>query len=103
MQHIEYCIEKYEKLRHRQYWWDNCKQTEVKQEEIEIDDMPEYYDRVRCKDKLYVCPDGDILRRRKEDSLLWKEFLFTDPLWVEGKYSTILFLSTSLSLLYILA
>ncbi|GBP42676.1 Putative DNA helicase Ino80 [Eumeta japonica] len=27
---------------------------------------------------------GDVLQQRKEDSLLWKDLLFTDPLWVEG-------------------
>lgn len=33
---------------------------------------------------LLVCPNGDILKARKHDSLLWRELLFTDPLWVRG-------------------
>ncbi|XP_063832717.1 chromatin-remodeling ATPase INO80 [Ostrinia nubilalis] len=85
MQHIEYSLEKYERIRHRQNWWDRSKPSEhIKVEETEIDDMPNYYDQVRCKDSLLICPDGDVLGKRKEDSLLWKEMLFTDPLWVPG-------------------
>ncbi|KAL0868568.1 hypothetical protein ABMA27_008036 [Loxostege sticticalis] len=85
MQHIKYCLEKYERIRHRQNWWDRSKPSEsVKVEETEIDDMPYYYDGVRCKDSLLICPDGDVLGKRKEDGLLWKELLFTDPLWVAG-------------------
>lgn len=34
---------------------------------------------------LLVCPDADILKQRKHDSLLWNDLLFTDPRWVEGK------------------
>ncbi|XP_072933681.1 chromatin-remodeling ATPase INO80 [Epargyreus clarus] len=87
IQHIEYCLEKYEKLRHRHYWWRHrVKASEVKQEggENETDISPDYYDRVNSKDMLLICPDGDVLERRKHDSLLWRDFLFTDPLWIEG-------------------
>lgn len=84
MQHIEYSLEKYEKLRHREYWWSNSQQGDVKQEQTEIDVCPEYYDRVRSKDMLLICPDGDTFRKRKEDSLMWSDMLFTDPLWVQG-------------------
>ncbi|CAG9793458.1 unnamed protein product [Diatraea saccharalis] len=84
MQHIEYCLEKYEKLSHRQCWWDRHKSDDMKQEQMETDDTPDYYDRVRSKDLLLICPDGDVLGRRKEDSTLWKDFLFTNPLWIAG-------------------
>ncbi|CAH0402349.1 unnamed protein product [Chilo suppressalis] len=84
MQHIEYCLEKYEKLRHRQCWWDRQKACDFKQEETEIDDKPDYYDTVRSKDLLLVCPNGDVLGRRKEDGTPWQELLFTDPLWIAG-------------------
>lgn len=75
MLHIEQCLEKYEKLRHRQDWWYS--------ENISAQTTSDYY-RVNSKDMLLICPDGDVLKKRKEDSLLWKELLFTDPLWVEG-------------------
>ncbi|KAH9643982.1 hypothetical protein HF086_004243, partial [Spodoptera exigua] len=39
---------------------------------------------VNKKHMLLICPDGDVLRKRKEDSLLWKDLLFTDPLWIQG-------------------
>lgn len=84
MLHIEDCIEKYEKLRHRQNWWRRVKESCVKQEESETEIYGDYYDRVNSKHMLLVCPDGDILKRRKHDSQLWRGFLFTDPLWVEG-------------------
>lgn len=88
MQHIEDCLEKFEKLRHRHYWWYSRPQTDVKQEqtEIEEDDRCDgYYDRARSKELLLICPDGDVFRRRKSDSLMWSELLFTDPLWVQGE------------------
>ncbi|XP_059051639.1 chromatin-remodeling ATPase INO80 [Achroia grisella] len=81
MQHIEQCLEKYEKLRHRDSWWYNNDGCDIKQEVIETDVPTDHYDRVRCKDLLLVCPDGDTLKRRKQDSLMWRELLFTDPLW----------------------
>ncbi|XP_063896881.1 chromatin-remodeling ATPase INO80 [Helicoverpa armigera] len=84
MQHIEYCLEKYEKLRHRHYWWYSSSTSDVKQEESETDLCGDYYDRVSSKDMLLICPDGDVLRRRKEDSLMWRELLFTDALWIQG-------------------
>lgn len=88
MQHIEYCIEKFEKLRHRHCWWHTSESTEVKREQLETDicdrHYDRYYDRVKSKDLLLICPDGDTLRKRKEDSLMWSELLFTDSLWVQG-------------------
>ncbi|KAM3961158.1 LOW QUALITY PROTEIN: chromatin-remodeling ATPase INO80 [Aphomia sociella] len=84
MQHIEQCLEKYEKLRHRQSWWYNNDGCDIKQE-IEEPDVPaDYYERVRWKDMLLICPDGDVLKRRKHDSSMWRELLFTDPLWTQG-------------------
>lgn len=78
MQHIEQCLEKYERLRHRQQWWYKpSPTTEVKPE----DQMPDCYSTSHSKDLLLICPDGDTLRQRKHDSCLWQEFLFTDPLW----------------------
>ncbi|CAG4960273.1 unnamed protein product [Colias eurytheme] len=71
--HIEESIEKYEKLRHRQEWWYDS-DTERTQE----------FDKVRSKHMLLVCPDGDVLKRRKHDSTVWRDLLFTDPLWIEG-------------------
>ncbi|XP_045484505.1 chromatin-remodeling ATPase INO80 [Pieris rapae] len=68
--HIEHSLETYERLRHRQEWWDT-------------DDSDEYKN-VRSKHLLLICPDGDVLKRRKEDSLLWRDMLFTDPLWIQG-------------------
>ncbi|XP_075984610.1 chromatin-remodeling ATPase INO80 isoform X2 [Anticarsia gemmatalis] len=89
MQHIENCLNKYEKLRHRHYWWYKSLTSDIKQEpteevETETDICVNYYDRVSSKDMLLVCPDGDTFRKRKEDSLMWSEILFTDPLWVQG-------------------
>ncbi|XP_026735915.1 chromatin-remodeling ATPase INO80, partial [Trichoplusia ni] len=86
MQHIEYCLEKYEKLRHRHSWWTSSQVCDVKQEAgvTETDLCHDYYDRVTSKDKLLVCPDGDVFGKRKDDSLMWKELLFTDPLWIQG-------------------
>ncbi|CAH2095187.1 unnamed protein product [Euphydryas editha] len=84
MLHIEDCIEKYEKLRHRQNWWRRVEESCVKQEESETEIYGDYYDRVNSKHMLLVCPDGDVLKRRKHDNQLWRDFLFTDPLWVEG-------------------
>ncbi|KAJ0172326.1 hypothetical protein K1T71_012299 [Dendrolimus kikuchii] len=83
MHHIEQCLEKYEKLRHRQTWWVDA-QTSVIKQETEIDLYPNYYDSVNKKHTLLICPDGDVLNKRKEDCLMWKELLFTDPLWVDG-------------------
>lgn len=84
MLHIEQCLEKYEKLRHRQYWWRQAEPTDIKQEEKETEIYGDYYDRVNSKYLLLICPDGDVLKRRKHDCLLWRELLFTDPLWTEG-------------------
>ncbi|XP_052754026.1 chromatin-remodeling ATPase INO80 [Galleria mellonella] len=86
MQHIEQCLEKYEKLRHRQTWWYSDDGCDIKQEvtETETDVPSDHYNRVRCKDMLLVCPDGDVLKRRKHDSLMWRELLFVDPLWTQG-------------------
>ncbi|CAH0731987.1 unnamed protein product, partial [Brenthis ino] len=84
MLHIEESLEKFEKLRHRQYWWGQTEHTDVKQEEKETEVYGNYYDRVNSKYMLLVCPDGDVLKRRKHDCLLWAELLFTDPLWIEG-------------------
>lgn len=85
MHHIEQCLEKYEKLRHRHYWWNSTLNSDVKQEETETDRCGSYYDRVNMKDMLLICPNGDVLGKRKEDSLMWKELLFTDPLWIPGE------------------
>ncbi|XP_053615593.1 chromatin-remodeling ATPase INO80 isoform X2 [Plodia interpunctella] len=74
MQHINSCLEKYDKLRHRQYWWYDNAESET----------AGYYDRLKSKHMLLICPDGDVLKQRKEDSLLWRDMLFTDPIWVEG-------------------
>ncbi|XP_048477977.1 chromatin-remodeling ATPase INO80 [Plutella xylostella] len=85
MQHIEDCLDKYDRLRHRRLWWQKQRTMEVKQEsasETELD--PSYYDRVNSKHMLLVCPDGDTLMQRKEDSILWKDLLFCDPNWVQG-------------------
>ncbi|CAK1545627.1 unnamed protein product [Leptosia nina] len=68
--HIEQCLDTYEKLRHRQDWW--------------YSDKADDYKAVQSKHFLLVCPDGDILKRRKDDSLLWKDMLFTDPFWITG-------------------
>lgn len=86
MLHIEESLEKFEKLRHRQYWWRQTEHADVKQEEKETEVYGDYYDRVNSKHLLLVCPDGDVLKRRKHDCLLWAELLFTDPLWIEGIY-----------------
>lgn len=51
----------------------------------ETDLCDDYYDRVTSKDLLLVCPDGDVFGKRKNDSLMWKELLFTDPLWIQGE------------------
>ncbi|XP_060806009.1 chromatin-remodeling ATPase INO80 isoform X2 [Amyelois transitella] len=82
MQHVNSCLEKYEKLRHRQYWWYDSSAQEKQESETDI--STGYYDRVRSKDMLLICPDGDVLKQRREDSLMWKDLLFTDPIWVEG-------------------
>ncbi|KAG6451472.1 hypothetical protein O3G_MSEX007172 [Manduca sexta] len=82
MLHIEQCLEKYEKLRHRQYWWYDQISEQTSQDDPFHN--PKYYDRIHYKNMLSVCPDGDVLKKRKEDSFLWREFLFTDPLWIEG-------------------
>nr|XP_026497492.1 chromatin-remodeling ATPase INO80 isoform X2 [Vanessa tameamea] len=84
MLHIENCLEKYEKIRHRHNWWRRVEESCVKQEECETEVYGDYFDRVNSKDMLLICPDGNILKRRKHDSLLWREFLFTDSLWIEG-------------------
>ncbi|XP_045779214.1 chromatin-remodeling ATPase INO80 isoform X2 [Maniola jurtina] len=85
MLHIEQTLEKYEKLRHRQQWWLSPHNSDVKQEiDIDMCESETDYDRVNSKHLLLVCPDGDVLRKRKHDCLLWKELLFTDPLWIEG-------------------
>lgn len=84
MHHIEDSLYKFEKLRHRQYWWYDEDSPELKQEETESDLLPNYYDKVRSKHMLLVCPGGDVLKQRKHDSLLWRELLFTDPVWREG-------------------
>lgn len=94
MLHIEECLEKFEKLRHRQAWWFSTTQWQVKQEieddtcesGTDSDTVNAEYDRVNSKHLLLICPDGDILKKRKQDCLLWKELLFTDPLWVEGQF-----------------
>ncbi|KPJ17900.1 Putative DNA helicase Ino80 [Papilio machaon] len=85
IQHLELCQEKYEKLRHRRQWWRNYTESCIKQEDNEyIDIPPSYFDSTNSKDMLLICPDADILKQRKHDSLLWKDLLFTDPRWVEG-------------------
>lgn len=81
--HIEQCLDRYERLRHRHNWWVDSFETDVK-EENEIDTYPNYYESVNKKSMLLICPDGDVLKQRKEDSLMWKELLFTDPLWIQG-------------------
>nr|XP_032522250.1 chromatin-remodeling ATPase INO80 isoform X1 [Danaus plexippus plexippus] len=83
MLHIEECLDKYEKLRHRQFWWRRIEEAGVKEEQS-TEDFGDYFDRVHLKHLLLISPNGDTLKRRKEDSLLWREFLFTDPLWGEG-------------------
>jgi hypothetical protein len=85
MQHIEESLEKYERLRHRHCWWQQQISSEVKQEFEETDVEPCYYDKVSSKDRLLVCPGCDVLRQRKTDSLMWRDVLFTDPLWIQGK------------------
>ncbi|XP_041982684.1 chromatin-remodeling ATPase INO80 [Aricia agestis] len=75
VQHIEQCFDKYEKLRHRRTWWTD---------EDSDDKQTDYYKKINYKDMLLVCPNADILKARKHDSLLWRELLFTDPLWVTG-------------------
>lgn len=84
MQHIENCLEKFEKLRHRHSWWNSSVMSDLKQEESETDLCNDYWDAVNKKHMLLICPDGDVLRKRKEDSLLWNDLLFTDPLWIQG-------------------
>lgn len=84
MQHIENCLEKFEKLRHRHSWWNSSVMSDLKQEESERDLCSDYWDGVNKKHMLLICPDGDVLRKRKEDSLLWNDLLFTDPLWIQG-------------------
>lgn len=86
MQHIEECLDKYEKLRHRHYWWNSAPICDVKQEEMETDICSDYYDRMDKKHMLLVCPNGDVLAKRKKDSLMWAEMLFTDELWIQGGF-----------------
>ncbi|XP_073959810.1 LOW QUALITY PROTEIN: chromatin-remodeling ATPase INO80-like [Choristoneura fumiferana] len=83
IQHIEQCLEKFEKLRHRHFWWLRNTRAEVKAEFAEVEEPPnaDYYEDVGSKDRLLICPDGDVLRQRRSDSLLWRGLLFTDPLW----------------------
>lgn len=81
MQHIENCLRKFERLRHRQNWWYR-KESDPQKSETDICVSP--YERVRSKDLLLVCPDGDVLKQNKEDSLMWRDLLFTDPLWSKG-------------------
>lgn len=83
MNHIEKCREKFDRLRFRQYWWYNPLTSDKGKSARAV--CSRQYDAVRCKDMLLVCPDGDVLKQRKEDSLLWKDLLFTDHLWVHGE------------------
>lgn len=85
MQNVEAFLEKYEKLRHRQYWWDIKQIMESPRSRVKGSYARKYYDKVNSKNMLLVCPNGDTLKRRKQDNLLWKDLLFTDPLWTEGK------------------
>ncbi|XP_063529749.1 chromatin-remodeling ATPase INO80 isoform X1 [Cydia strobilella] len=84
MEHIKQCLEKYERLRHRHFWWQQHTNSEVKDEVVEETEESDYYDNVSSKDRLLLCPDGDVLRQRKTDSLMWRDLLFTDPLWTQG-------------------
>ncbi|CAG4955092.1 unnamed protein product [Parnassius apollo] len=86
IQHLDHSQEKFEKLRHRRQWWrhDTAGPVKQEQEEKHTDIPSHYYDAVNSKDLLLICPDADILKQRKHDSLLWRDFLFTDPLWVAG-------------------
>lgn len=85
MQHVNVCKEKFDKLRHRHFWWRNHKSNlEFKIEEPDYSNLNEYYDKVNKKYCLLICPDGDTLKQRKDDNLIWKGLLFTDPLWVAG-------------------
>lgn len=85
MQHVDKLLEKYEKLRHRQYWWDIKQIKESPRARVKGGYPRKHYDKVNCKNMLLICPNGDTLRRRKDDNLIWKDLLFTDPLWIEGK------------------
>ncbi|KAJ2954687.1 hypothetical protein O0L34_g2984 [Tuta absoluta] len=90
MLHIEKCLEKYDRLRHRDEWWSAVLiQTRIpknpKQERIDIEKV----NKMSSKHMLLICPDGDVLKRRKDDSLLWRSLLFTDPHWaLEGPFFT---------------
>ncbi|KAL4717058.1 hypothetical protein ACJJTC_016945 [Scirpophaga incertulas] len=80
--HIQYSLEKYDKLRHRQCWW--WDQTDLSETVEQYPETSQCYDQVRSKDLFLICPDGNVLGRKKEDSLTWRELLFTDPLWTEA-------------------
>ncbi|KAI8437735.1 hypothetical protein MSG28_011969 [Choristoneura fumiferana] len=69
IQHIEQCLEKFEKLRHRHFWWLRNTRAEVKAEFAEVEEPPnaDYYEDVGSKDRLLICPDGDVLRQRRSD------------------------------------
>lgn len=87
MEHIEQCMIMYDKLKHRRIWW----QRQYGNIEVKPEQHKKYYRNyfkaVLYKHELCICPDGDVLNRRKEDGLIWKELLFTDPLWVVGELS----------------
>lgn len=83
MQHIEKCLDKYEKLRHRQFWWQHTSEASTPRRKG-MNKEKQGIDRVTSKEMLLICPDGDVLRQRKHDSSLWRDLLFTDPLWVPG-------------------
>ncbi|XP_049885990.1 chromatin-remodeling ATPase INO80 isoform X2 [Pectinophora gossypiella] len=90
MLHIEQCLEKFDKLRHREFWWKHSRgrpprrKSAAKKRDSGEYIPPKYYDITNSKNLLFICPDGDVLKSRKDDSLLWKGLLFTDPLWGKG-------------------
>ncbi|KAI5644843.1 DNA-binding domain-containing protein [Phthorimaea operculella] len=91
MLHIEKCLEKYDRLRHREEWWSKVLipsriPKNTKQEKLDQRDIKKH-SKMSSKHLLLICPDGDVLKRRKEDSALWRSLLFTDPHWsVEGPF-----------------
>lgn len=82
IRHIIAMADKNKLRRHRLNWWFQADEIEG---ESDTPQPSGYYDRIRAKDILIICPDGNTLNEKKGDGDIWKDFLFTDPQLVQGE------------------